>query len=68
VWRAYERGLVLTVTRLAGGRWQATVEGPSVVERSPMPFRTRKRVMRRLKIGARVVIADGVHRELGPAT
>jgi hypothetical protein len=43
VWRAYQRGLVLTVTRLAGGDWQATVEGPGVTERSPMPFRTRKR-------------------------
>ena len=42
VWRAYKRGLVLTVTRLAGGGWQATVEGPGVTERSPMPFRTRK--------------------------
>lgn len=43
MWRAYKRGLVLTVTRLAGGGWQATVEGPGVTERSPMPFRTRKR-------------------------
>ena len=43
VWRAYKRGLVLTVTRLAGGSWQATVEGPGVTERSLMPFRTRKR-------------------------
>jgi len=43
VWRAYKGGLVLTVTRLAGGGWQATVEGPGVTERSPMPFRTRKR-------------------------
>ncbi len=42
VWRAYKRDLLLTVTRLAGGGWQATVEGPSVTERSPMPFRTRK--------------------------
>lgn len=43
VWRAYKGGLVLTVTRLAGGGWQAAVEGPGVTERSPMPFRTRKR-------------------------
>ena len=43
VWRAYKGGLVLTVTRLAGGGWQATVEGPGITERSPMPFRTRKR-------------------------
>ena len=43
VWRAYKRGLVVTVTRLAGGGWQATVEGPGVTERSPMPFRTRER-------------------------
>ena len=43
VWRAYQRGLVLTVTRLVGGGWQATVEGPGVTERAPMPFRTRKR-------------------------
>jgi hypothetical protein len=42
VWRAYKGGLVLTVTRLAGGGWQATVEGPGITERSPMPFRTRK--------------------------
>lgn len=43
VWRAYQRGLVLTVTRLVGGGWQAAVEGPGVTERAPMPFRTRKR-------------------------
>lgn len=43
VWRTYRGGLVLIVTRLAGGGWQATVEGPGVAERSPMPFRTRKR-------------------------
>ena len=42
VWRAYKGGLVLTLTRLAGGGWQATIEGPGVTERSPMPFRTRK--------------------------
>ena len=42
VWRAYKGGMVLTVTRLAGGGWQATVEGPGVTERFPMPFRTRK--------------------------
>lgn len=41
VWRAHKRGLVLTVTRLAGGGWHAA-EGPGVTERSPMPFRTRK--------------------------
>ena len=35
VWRAYRNGLVLTVTRLAGGSgWQATVESPGTTERS----------------------------------
>ena len=34
VWRAYKNGLVLTVTHLVGGGWQATVEGPDVSERS----------------------------------
>ena len=42
VWRAYKGGLVLTLTRLAGGGWQATIEGPGVTERSPMLFRTHK--------------------------
>ena len=42
VWRAYKGGLVLTVTRVAGGSgWQATVESPSVTERSPAPLPTR---------------------------
>ncbi len=34
VWRAYKNGLVLTVTHLVGGGWQAVVEGPNVTERS----------------------------------
>lgn len=34
VWRAHKSGLVLTVTRLTGGGWQAIVEGPGVTERS----------------------------------
>jgi hypothetical protein len=34
-WRAYRRGLVLTVTRLTAGGWQAVVEGPGVTERGP---------------------------------
>ena len=42
VWRAYKLGLVLTVTRVADGGWQATVEGPGITERPPMPFRTHK--------------------------
>ena len=42
VWRAYKLSLVLTVTRVAGGGWQATIEGPGITERSRMPFRTRK--------------------------
>lgn len=33
-WRAYKNGLVLTVTRVTGGGWQAVVEGPGVTERS----------------------------------
>ena len=42
VWRAYKGGLVLTVTRVAGGSgWQATVESPNVTERSPAPLPTR---------------------------
>ena len=42
VWRAYRNGLVLTVTRVAGGSgWQATVESPNVAERSPAPLPTR---------------------------
>jgi len=36
VWRAYKSGLVLTVTRLIGGGWQAVIEGPGVTERSPV--------------------------------
>jgi len=34
VWRAYKSGLVLTVTNVIGGGWQAVVEGPGVTERS----------------------------------
>ena len=34
VWRAYKDGLMLTVTHLIGGGWQAVVEGPGVTERS----------------------------------
>jgi hypothetical protein len=42
VWRAYKGGLVLTVTRVADGSgWQATVESPNVIERSPAPLPTR---------------------------
>ena len=42
VWRAYKGGLVLTVTRVAGGSgWQATVENPNVTERCPAPLPTR---------------------------
>ena len=41
MWRAYRRGLTLTVTHLAGARgWVAEVEGPGVSERSD-PFDTR---------------------------
>ena len=35
-WRAYKNGLMLTVTRLTGGGWQAVAEGPAVTERSPV--------------------------------
>ena len=42
VWRAYKGGLVLTVTRVADGSgWTATVESPSVTERSTAPLPTR---------------------------
>ena len=42
VWRAYEGGLVLTVTRVADGSgWTATVESPNVTEQSPVPLPTR---------------------------
>jgi hypothetical protein len=41
VWRAYNSGLVLTVTRLAGDSWQAVVEGDGVTERSPASLPTR---------------------------
>jgi hypothetical protein len=34
VWRAYKGGLMLTVTHLIGGGWQAVVDGPGVTERS----------------------------------
>ena len=40
-WRAYKGGLVLTVSRLAGGGWQAVVESGNVTERSPAPLPTR---------------------------
>jgi hypothetical protein len=41
VWRAYRKGLTLTVTHLVGARgWVAEVEGPGVSERSG-PFDTR---------------------------
>ena len=36
VWRASRNGLLLTVSRLAGGGWQATAESPNVTERSPV--------------------------------
>jgi hypothetical protein len=45
VWRAYKRGLVLTVTRVIGGGWQAVVEGPGVTERSQV-MATRVAAMR----------------------
>jgi hypothetical protein len=35
-WRAYKRGLVLTVTHLVTGGWQADIEGPGVTRRSPL--------------------------------
>ena len=35
VWRAYKGGLVLTMTHLAGGAWQALAEGPGACGRSP---------------------------------
>jgi hypothetical protein len=34
VWRAYRGGLVLAVTHLVGGGWEAEVEGPGVRDRS----------------------------------
>ena len=38
VWRAYKGGLVLTVTRVAGGSgWQATVESPERHRAVPGP-------------------------------
>jgi len=36
VWRAYKHGLVLTVTHLVTGGWQAVIEGPGVTRRSPV--------------------------------
>ena len=36
VWRAYKSGLVLTVTHLVTGGWQADIEGPGVTRRSPV--------------------------------
>ncbi len=34
VWRACKSGLVLTVTHLVTGGWQADIEGPGVTRRS----------------------------------
>jgi hypothetical protein len=46
VWRAYKRGVTLTVTHLVGARgWVAGVEGPGVSERSD-PFDTRLQAQR----------------------
>ena len=36
VWQAYKAGLVLTVTHLVAGGWQAVIEGPGVDRRSPV--------------------------------
>jgi hypothetical protein len=36
VWRAYKSGLVLTVTHLVTGGWQADIEGLGVTRRSPV--------------------------------
>ena len=36
VWRAYKNGLMLTVTHLVTGGWQANIEGPGVTRRSPL--------------------------------
>jgi hypothetical protein len=36
VWRACKSGLVLTVTHLVTGGWQADIEGPGVTRRSPV--------------------------------
>jgi hypothetical protein len=36
VWRACKYGLVLTVTHLVTGGWQAVIEGPGVTRRSPV--------------------------------
>jgi len=36
VWRACTSGLVLTVTHLVTGSWQADIEGPGVTRRSPV--------------------------------
>ena len=36
VWRAYKSGLVLTVTHVVGGGWQAVIEGPDVTRHSPV--------------------------------
>jgi hypothetical protein len=35
-WRAVKNGLVLTVTHLAAGGWQAVIDGPGVTRRSPV--------------------------------
>jgi hypothetical protein len=36
VWQAYKSGLMLTVTHLVTGGWQAVIEGPGVDRRSPV--------------------------------
>ena len=36
VWRAYKNDLMLTVTHLVTGGWQAVIEGPGVTRRSPL--------------------------------
>jgi hypothetical protein len=46
VWRAYQGGLVLTVTRIVGARgWVAEVAGPGVCGR-PDVFATRLQAQR----------------------
>ncbi len=36
VWRAYKAGLMLTVTHLVTGGWQAVIEGSGAARRSPV--------------------------------
>jgi hypothetical protein len=36
VWKACKGGLMLTVTHLVTGGWQAVIEGPGVTRRSPV--------------------------------